>query len=113
MRCYNVFLYGYMAAADGLEPPNVGIKIRCLTNLAKRLITNYCKFFKSEPRIIHEPKSLSIHVLRKGNKKPHFLGWGLCFIFYFLGIFIFHKPLLLSTMADYRYQLLVCDTHRL
>ena len=25
-----------MAPPDGLEPPNVGIKIRCLTNLAKR-----------------------------------------------------------------------------
>ena len=25
-----------MAGDDGLEPPNVGIKIRCLTNLAKR-----------------------------------------------------------------------------
>lgn len=26
--------YGPMAGDDGLEPPNVGIKIRCLTNLA-------------------------------------------------------------------------------
>ena len=26
-----------MAPPDGLEPPNGGIKIRCLTNLAKRV----------------------------------------------------------------------------
>ena len=36
-------MYFYMAPPDGLEPPHVGIKIRCLTNLAKR-VQNYFKF---------------------------------------------------------------------
>ena len=32
-------MYFYMAPPDGLEPPHDGIKIRCLTNLAKRVDT--------------------------------------------------------------------------
>ena len=34
---YHWVMNAYLAPPDGLEPPHVGIKIRCLTSLAKRV----------------------------------------------------------------------------
>ena len=50
-----------LAPPDGLEPPNVGIKIRCLTSLAKRVFKLLVGVLGIEPRLTSSKPAVISH----------------------------------------------------
>ena len=50
---YRCAMLAFLAEDDGFEPPHVGIKIRCLTNLANPQQFTESRIFKERARSIH------------------------------------------------------------